>query len=179
MKRKNVWTKAILALAVAGLCAGAALAANGDKNDPLVTLSYLEETAIPQVVEQVEETAAARQQELEEQFADQLARYKKEVTELADSLSAAGDTASYTLVTLTAGQTMKLEVGCEVMLRVGTVKVEAGTNPALIDISTGGSLNKGASLTKNHLYMATIADRSLVPTADTVKLLVRGGYTVV
>ena len=179
MKRKNFWSKLILSLTITGLCAGAVLAANGDKSDPLVTLSYLEQTAIPQVVEQVEEKSAARQAELEQQLADQIAQYKKEVTDLAESVSAAGDTASYVLVTLTGGQTMHLEVGCEVMLRVGTVKVNSGTNPALIDISTGGSLNKGASLTKNHLYMATIPDRSLTPTADTVKLLVRGGYTIV
>ena len=64
------------------------------------------------------------------------------------------------------------------LLRVGTVKVNANTNPALIDVSTGGTINGGASLTKNHLYMATIPDRTLTPTADTVKLLVRGGYSV-
>ena len=177
--KKNFAGKLILGLTVVGLCVGAALAANGDKNDPLVTLSYLEQTAIPQVVEQVEEKAAARQAELEQNLADQITQYKQEASDLAESLSASGDTASFVLVTLTAGQKMNLEVGCEVMLRVGTVKVEAGSNPALIDISTGGSLNKGTALTKNHLYMATIPDRVLVPTADTVKVLVRGGYTVV
>ena len=89
-----------------------------------------------------------------------------------------GSSASYTLVTLTSGQTMSLEVGCEVMLRVGTATVTAATSPALIDVSTGGTINGGASLTKNHLYMATIADRTIKPTAGTVKLLVRGGYSV-
>ena len=46
------------ALALALLCTGAALAANGDKSDPLVTLSYLEQTALPSVVSQVETKAA-------------------------------------------------------------------------------------------------------------------------
>ena len=119
---------------------------------------------------------AARQAELEKALADQIAQYKQEVSALAGSGSAGS--ASYTLVTLTSGQTMSLEVGCEVLLRVGTVKVNANTSPALIDVSTGGTINGGASLTKNHLYMATISDRTLTPTAATVKLLVRGGYSI-
>lgn len=73
---------------------------------------------------------------------------------------------------------MYLNVGCEVLLRIGSATVNAATSPALIDVSTGGSINGGASLTQNHLYMATIPDRTLTPTADTVKLLVRGGYSV-
>ena len=52
------------ALALALLCTGAALAANGDKSDPLVTLSYLEQTALPGVVSQVETKAAQRQTDM-------------------------------------------------------------------------------------------------------------------
>ena len=176
MKHTKRWIALAAALALTALCAGAALAAGGDQNDPLVTLSYLEQTALPGVVQEVETKSTARQAELEKALADQIARYKQEISELAASGSAGS--ASYTLVTLTSGQTMSLEVGCEVLLRVGTVKVNANTNPALIDVSTGGTVNGGTSLTKNHLYMATISDRTLTPTAATVKLLVRGGYSI-
>ena len=63
-------------------------------------------------------------------------------------------------------------------LRVGTATAGAATSPALIDISTGGAINNGAALTQNHLYMATIADRTIKPTAADVKLLVRGSYSI-
>lgn len=89
-----------------------------------------------------------------------------------------GDSASYSVVTLTSGQTLALGVGCEVMLRVGTATLAANTDPGLIDVSTGGTLNNGGALTANHLYMSTIADRTVQATAATVKLLVRGEYTV-
>ena len=79
---------------------------------------------------------------------------------------------------MTSGQTMALEVGCEVLLRVGSATVQSNTSPALIDISTGGTVNSGASLTKNHLYMSTIPDRTLKAAASDVKLLVRGGWSV-
>ena len=176
MKKNKRWTALTAALALTVLCAGAALAAGGDQDDPLVTLSYLEQTALPGVVQEVETKSAARQAELEQALVGQIDQYKQEVSALAASGSAGS--ASYTLVTLTSGQTMSLEVGCEILLRVGTVKVNANTNPALIDASTGGTVNGGASLTKNHLYMATIPDRTLTPTAATVKLLVRGGYSI-
>lgn len=172
-------TALVSALALTALCAGAAMAANGDKNDPLVTLSYLEKTALPEVVEAVEAKSTARQAELENALADQIAQYKQEVQSLVSSAGGSTGSASYTLVTLNRGQTMYLDVGCELMIRVGSAQVNSNTNPALIDIATGGSANNGTSLTKNHLYMATIPDRTLTPTADTVKLLVRGGYTVV
>ena len=159
------------ALAAGCLVMGAALAA-GDESDPLVTLSYLNQTAIPQIVEQVEDRTAQRQEELEESFRTQLSQYQQ------GGQGGGSASAGYTLVTLAQGQGMRLEVGCEVLLRVGSASVQADSSPALIDLSTGGTVNSGASLEKNHLYMSTIEGRTLTATAGTVKLLVRGGYTV-
>ena len=159
------------ALAAGCLVMGAALAA-GDQEDPLVTLSYLNQTAIPQIVEQVEERTAQRQEEREESFRTQLNQYQQG--------NQGGETASagYTLVTLAQGQVMQLEVGCEVLLRVGAASVQADSSPALIDLSAGGTADGGAALEKNHLYMSTIEGRTLTADAATVKVLVRGGYTV-
>ena len=159
------------ALAAGCLVMGAALAA-GDQEDPLVTLSYLNQTAIPQIVEQVEDHTAQRQEELEESFRTQLNQYQQG--------NQGGETASagYTLVTLAQGQVMHLEVGCEVLLRVGSASVQADSSPALIDLSAGGTADGGAALEKNHLYMSTIEGRTLTADAATVKVLVRGGYTV-
>lgn len=176
MKKSKKCSILATALAVAALCAGAALATTGGESDPLVTLSYLEDTFLPAVVDQVDDLAKDRQKELEGKFSTQIKEYKTEMEGLVDSGSTGG--ATYVLVTLAQGQTMALDVGCELMLRVGSATVTCGSNPALIDISTGGTLNKGAALEKNHLYMATIPDRVLTPTAATVKVLVRGGYTV-
>ena len=175
-KTDKRWSVRLGALALsAALLGTAALAAGGDQNDPLVTLSYLNQTAIPQVVKQVEEKTAGKQKELEQAFAKQVEQYKREA---GQGGPAGSGSASYTLVTMTSGQVMSLEVGCEVLLRVGTAAVKANTAPALIDMSAGGTVDGGASLTKNHLYLATIPDRTLTATAGTVKLLVRGGYSV-
>ena len=120
----------------------------------------------------MDEQAAKRQSELLAQLNTAIADYKMAVE---GGGASGGTSASYSVVTLTSGQTLALGVGCEVMLRVGTATLAANTDPGLIDVSTGGTLNNGGALTANHLYMATIADRTVQATAATVKLLVRGG----
>ncbi len=171
------WTVRLGALGLSAvlLGTGAALATGGDQSDPLITLSYFNETGIPQVVEQVEEKMIPKQKELEQALKALIDQYAQGggQTDVPSSGSA-----SYTLVSMTNGQVMSLGVGCEVLLRVGSASVQAGTSPALIDLSTGGTIDSGAALTKNHLYMATIADRTLTASANDVKLLVRGSWSV-
>lgn len=174
LKRRAI--PALLALTLL-LGTGAAMASGGSKTDPLVTLSYLEDTVIPEILDLLYDETRVANKELKNDLADQIKEYEKEMESLVSGTVTGSET--YTLVTLTGGQTLALDVGCELMLRVGTATVNAATNPALIDVTTGDSINGGAALVKNHLYMATIPDRTLTPTADTVKLLVRGGYTVV
>ena len=79
---------------------------------------------------------------------------------------------------MSKGQTLKGQVGTEVMLRVGTAVCTASSAPGLIDTSSASTLDNGAALAKNHLYMMTIEERGVKATAGTVKLLVRGSYTV-
>ena len=176
----SIWNKkwvvrgASLVLAGACLFGGAVLAA-GDEDDPLITLSYLEKTVVPGVLEQVEDNADIRQEELEEQFRKEIEQYQQRLDQAQQAQSGSE---TYTVVTLARDQQMILDVGCEVMLRVGSAVVSSNTEPALIDISGGGKLGSGGSLVQNHLYMATISDRYLTATADTVKMLVRGSYTI-
>ena len=175
MNRKRRMIVLACALSMAVVCAGAAWAASGGQDDPLITVSYLEQSALPSVVAQVEEKAAVRQEELKTQLESQITQYRQDLEGLDGSGSGS---ASYTLVTLSSGQTMYLNVGCEVLLRIGSVTVNAADSPALIDVSAGGTIGSGSSLETNHLYMATIADRTLTATTSTVKLLVRGSYSV-
>ncbi|MCI8436308.1 MAG: hypothetical protein HFF41_00730 [Lawsonibacter sp.] len=163
-----------LALSAALLGTAAALAAGG-QTDPLVTLSYLNETALPQIVKQAEEKTAAKQKELEQALALQISQYLAQAGQGTGTGPASSG--SYTLVSMSSGQVMSLGVGCELLPRIGTVTVKANTAPALIDLSTGGTVNSGTALTANHLYMATIADRTLTASGD-VKLLVRGSYSI-
>ena len=64
------------------------------------------------------------------------------------------------------------------MLRVGTAVCGSTDSVGLIDTTGGTNLPSGAALAVNHLYMVTISTRSVTATSDTVKVLVRGPYTV-
>ena len=170
------------AAVLAGLCltAGVALGAGeGTQSDPLVTLSYLTQTVTPSILDQVDEQAAQRQQELQTQLQSAIQGYTAQMEAALGGSGGAQYTSTYTVVTLTSGQQLNMEVGCEVMLRIGTAACVSSSSPGLIDTTTGATLNDGGALTTNHLYMATIADRAIRATAGTVKVLVRGGYTIV
>ena len=173
-KSDKRWSIRLGAAALSAVLLGtaAALAAGGDQTDPLVTLSYLNQTALPQIIKQVEDQTAATQRDLEHKLAAEVAEIQAQT-----GTSAGTGSASFAVVSMSKGQVMSLEVGCEILPRIGTVTVKANTSPALIDTSTGGTVGSGTALTANHLYMATIADRTLTASGD-VKLLVRGGYSI-
>ena len=158
MKMNRAWKIRLGALCLTGLClgTGAALAA-GDADDPLVTLSYLNETVLPKLLSQTE-------------LANQLSQVMAQ--------GGGGASASYTVVTLNPGQRMDLDIGCEVLLRVGSATAGAAVDPALVDVSAGGELYSGGALVRNHLYLATMSDHYLVAGNSTVKVLARGGYRV-
>ena len=177
MKQNKKWSMRIASFCLAGacLCGGAVLAAGGDESDPLVTLSYLTQTVTPNILKQVDEQAAKRQSELLAQLNTAIADYKMAVE---GGGASGGTSASYSVVTLTSGQTLALGVGCEVMLRVGTASCMSPSSPGLIDETTAGTLNNGGALVTNHLYMMTIEGRGVKAGSVTTKLLVRGSYTV-
>ena len=154
--KKNRWFLRLVALLV--ICGAlnvtlSAAAEAGSADDPLVTLSYLNETFMDDIMDRVDEKIAQRD---------------------AQSGTASG----FAVVTLSSGQTLVGDIGCEVMLRVGSAVCVASSAPGLIDETTAGTLNNGGALVQNHLYMMTIEDRGVRATAETTKLLVRGGYTV-
>ena len=124
-----------------------------------VTLSDLNGTFLNSILERVDEKIAQRN---------------------SQSSGQAGGTAAdtFTVVTLSNGQTLTGSIGCEVMLRVGTAVCVSPSNPGLIDESAAVTLNNSGALATNHLYMMTIEGRGVKATSGTVKLLVRGGYTI-
>ena len=162
-KNGRIFRMAALVLVMAALSITAFAADPGSENDPLVTLSYLKETFYTSIMKEVDEKIDARNTQIAAQVS-------------GTSSAAAADT--FTVVTLTDGQILKGDIGCEVMLRVGSAVCVSPSSPGLIDETDASILNSSGALVKNHLYMMTIEDRGVKATAATTKLLVRGGYTI-
>ena len=165
MKKNRWFLRTIVLLALSGLLmTTATLAAEaGSGQDPLVTLSYLNETFMNTILQRVDQKIAERNGNLAQQGV---------------SVGGGSATASFTVVTLSSGQTLTGDIGCEVMLRVGSAVCVSPSDPGLIDETTAGTLANGGALVQNHLYMMTIEGRGVRASAATTKLLVRGGYTV-
>ena len=159
--KKNRWLlRAVVLVLFCGIMTtSVSLAAEaGSSGDPLVTLSYLNETFMDSIMSRVDEKIAQRN---------------------SQGQAGAGTAAdTFTVVTLSNGQTLTGGIGCEVMLRVGTAVCVSPSSPGLIDESSAATLNNSGALVTNHLYMMTIEGRGVKATAATVKLLVRGGYTI-
>ena len=153
------WKIALAAFCVCFLFTAAYAANTGSQTDPLVTKSYLDGPFLKQVQSLVDQAVNARKTELEQ---------------------AAGQSSGnvFKVVTLSKGQTLVGDVGCEVMLRIGTAACGTSDSVGLIDTTTGTNLGGGGSLVTNHLYMVTISTRSVTATSGTVKVLARGPYTV-
>lgn len=156
----------VVAAVLAVITAAYAAVSAGSSSDPLVTLSYLTGKFTPQMQTQMEELVDQKADELTRQF------------EQAASGAGSSGSAVFSVVTLSKGQVLVGDVGCEILLRVGSASCQSDGSTGLIDVTSGGNLGNGKALEKNHLYMVTISTRSVVAGADSVKLLVRGPYTV-
>ena len=184
--KKNHWGVRLAALLLVSytllLVTAAAAGGAGSESDPLVTLSYLNETFLPQLLGKVGEQLETRDKELSDKLDEQV---KKDAAALAEQYGAGIGTggnsekaSTFTVVTLSSGETLYGAIGCEVMLRVGTANCVSASSPGLIDETDASILENGRALVKNHLYMMTIDERGVKAAAATTKLLVRGGYTI-
>lgn len=185
MKKKRAFPRfapLLLVLVTAVVITAVAAGSPGSEGDPLVTLSYLNDTFMSQMLSKVDEKLSARDRELSDKLDAQVKQDTQALAEKYGTGNAgsgeSGTAETFTVVTLSSGQTLYGEIGCEVMLRVGTASCVAASAPGLIDETDASTLNGGAALVKNHLYMMTISDRGVRATAETSKLLVRGAYSI-
>lgn len=161
----------ILCAASAGVGAIAATTA-GSESDPLVTLSYLEETVVPRMREELGGALDEKAAEIGEKLAGSAGG-----AQLSEGSKVDGDL-RFSVVSLSSGQTLSCSVGTEIMLRIGTAVSFGSSNPRLIDETSGASVSQaGVELAKDHMYIVTIKGNGIKATSN-VKVLVRGSYTV-
>lgn len=175
MKQKKWMARALFLLlaALLSVTTFSAAAEPGSAKDPLVTLSYLNDTYLSDILDRVDARIDRRNEELIAQLDQRIAGASG-----GTAAPVSGSASTFSVVTLSGGQVLTGDVGCEVMLRVGTASCVAASSPGLVDETSGGILSGGAALVQNHLYMMTVEGRGVSATAATTKLLVRGGYTI-
>ncbi len=178
MKHRRPLSRLLLPLALCAALVLTAAAVQGGKDDPLVTLSYLTEKFLPQLLTQAEEKAVDREKALETKLqgvADKYAADMERRINKALSGGGSGGAAGFVTLSLTAGERVTLAAGSELLFRSGTAKCAAPDAPGLVDTTTGETVDNGKALTANHLYLATAGGRGLLADGP-VTVLVRGTY---
>lgn len=163
----------LLAVALVSGLTTMAVTNYGSPDDPLVTLSYLNETVTPGILQQLNAALEARISALQAQL-DQITAQGGGGGETPSSAPS-----GFVVLTLSKGQTVTCGVGTEIMPRIGTVLSFGPDNPRLVDETDAVSVaESGAALTTNHMYMVTINGNGVKADRDNTKILIRGEYTV-
>ena len=155
----------LVVLVLAGFCT--VLAQQGDKDDPLVTLSYLNNQLTPAVLKQVDSELNTKGTALSNKLNAQI----------DNALGNVSSGTTYQMISLAAGKTLKGSAGTEVLLRSGTATCVSSASPGLLDTTAGTTLENGKALAANHLYIMP-ADGKGVKAGSAATFLVRGECTI-
>lgn len=153
--KRNKWTARLASLAlvlVTVVVAALAAGTQGSQSDPLVTLSYLNEKALPELLTQVDK------------------KVEEGTRELRGQMEKKGQ-AVFQTVEISAGKAVTLTAGSQLLLRSGA----ASSSDGLIDLTTGETV--WGELAVNHLYIAS-GDGQKVTVAEKTTMMTLGGYTV-
>lgn len=166
MKKRNVRILAA-ALSVVLLTGAAAMAAGaGTSSDPLVSLSYLTDTLTPSLISRLQTMVTDNNSALTASLNQEVDAYRQQVE--------SADTATFSAVSLSAGQTASLESGGEVLLRSGS----AVCDQELTDTTDGTALSAGGSLVIDHLYLSAAGAGTLTAGGSGAQFMVRGSCTL-
>jgi len=165
MKRIIIIALAVILVLSVAVWAFAASNA-GSQDDPLVTVSYLNDKFKADLVKEFEAKITAQGAELAAKIDEKLGAASGGSTSQADA---------FYLVTLSAGQTLRCDVGTEVLLREGAFTVSGA---AVTDTTSGSAVAVGSTAANNHMFVAAAGSGFTLGGASGT-VLVRGTYTIV
>ena len=150
----------------------ASAAPQGSQENPLVTLSYLQDVFKAAILQEVQARIDSVRSGYETALSNQVAAYTQEMEQLVGDSDLGS--AVFSVVELDKGDVLHCDIGGEVLLRAGAARSVS----SLVNSTDGNTLAQGRALVQNHMYLALTAGQAVEATAA-VTLLVRGDYTVV
>ena len=157
------------------------------ENDPLVSLSYIENVLTPSLKSYVDgkvtevsadDVAAALVNSPD--FKDYVSELVKEELKNYSFHGSGSSSSEFTALSLTAGQKITALGKCEMILQSGSCTVFGpASSGAVKDLSAGKTLNSGSSLAVGNYVEISYADGSgIAALKNGTSLLIRGEYTV-
>lgn len=141
---------AFLIAAVLLIGVGVAVAVGGSSTDPLISLSYIEDTYLPGVAERLQSRAAEKTKEAYSAAVSRLDALGEADVAQAEGTQAGNGT--YTPAQLKRGDSLELKPGGSVLLYEGSARVVSGV---LADVTAGMKIVENGGLTTGHRYIAT------------------------
>lgn len=156
--RTKTIVTAILIMLV--LSAMVTFAAPGDSNDPLISLSYITDTLIPEMDARVDQRVVQR------------------VAEAMKNYSGSTGSSSFVLVNVNSNQRIYGSEGTEFVVRSGSAVVMGTYSGGIADLTAGVDLPDGSGVSLNHHLLSPRNDaRGLRFTTNGI-VMVKGTYTI-
>ena len=154
------------AVAVSAIVGITAIAASnyGTREDPLITLSYVNDKLTPELLTKVRGDVDFAALELQKKIDDAIAQSETNSVE------------TFSVVKLKNGQRLSAKTGTEIILREGNA-VCASAADGLINVSSGLNVESAKNIELNNLMMAANDSDGVTARSD-LTLLVRGTYTI-
>lgn len=172
---RRLMKKTVVLTLCAALLAGGVLAAGLGKGDSLISLSYLEQTFIPGMVEQGGGAVRDTMDEAYQTVSGVLDTLAGEYLFAVGAGESGGHSNAYGRKVFHLGDRITLEPGSGVLMEAGSVVLtHTGT---VIDVTTGESVATGTTLALGHRYLtAEETQAELVVESDTVRLALEGVF---
>lgn len=164
MKKNWPYTLSLVMMFCALL--GMAVFGAGTQDDPLISLSYLEEVVLPDLTSQ-----------LQEKFDTLSAQVDQRLDKIEES-GVVSEGESYETVEVKAGQTVLGHAGTELIVRIGNAKAVCPGINGLVDATGGLDLANGKAIVNNHVYIIPREDGRGVAFSDDGWIMIKGGYDI-
>ncbi len=145
----------IILVAVLAMTAIASFATPGTNEDPLISLSYINDTLLPEIY-----------------------GYINEKIDSMTNSNQTSESSEFKVIDVKKGQKIQGGNGCEMILRMGSAIINASQSGGLSDVTDGYDLGQNEPMPANHLIIVPINDgRGITMTSDG-KVMIKGTYTL-
>ena len=157
MKKRIIYSTVLVFLLIfAVLTANIVTAEPGGDDDPIISLSYIQETVIPELKAYVDAKIAS----------------------ISGNSGSSGKPSVFEVVEINQGQKLIAEAGTELILRMGKGTIIATEKGGVADTTAGYDLPNLTEMPSNHLLIVPLADgRGFVAQTDVI-VMVKGRYSI-
>jgi len=157
MKKRRLKFIIVAGLICACTMFSVVLADPGTDDDPLISLSYIEDVLMPKIEQYIESKLAGLSQGSTEG-------------------GAAADT--FKVVEAKEGDEIICSAGAELILRMGKAEIIATEKGGLADTTAGTDLANGTAMPSNHLLIVPVADGRGLKAQTDIIVMIKGGYSI-